>query len=778
MIRSRFTRQDTTKRVRCCCCIIVLVGCVGFGCRLAFAQTQRGRASEQQKTVPCLITMRAAERTGFQEASPYRPEADVRTDFVMAYGINASLADRLERWRKAGYVLHVMTGVAWGNYEDYLDGKFDHREHWDEAQVDAAGKRIMHGPTVPYMVPSVAFSRYLESGIRRAIDAGAVAVHLEEPEFWARGGFSKAFQREWRLFYRTPWERPDSSVDAQYRASRLKYYLYRRTLDRLCSAMKEDALVRLHRRVRFYVPTHSLLNYTQWAIVSPESSLLDLPGVDGYIAQVWTGTARTPNIYAGRVAERTFETAYLEYGIMQELVRGTNRRMWFLHDPIEDNPRHDWNDYRANYVKTLVASLLHPNVWHYEVAPWPKRVFCGRYPWGSKNAHSIDADYATTLTIIFNQLRDLEQAEVDDGGATRGVGIFLADSAMFQRAEPAWHAGVAPDSSDPTRATAREVRRLAGFYGLALPLLKQGIPVRPVQLDNVLRTAGYLDDYRVLALTYEIMKPSSPAIHLALADWVHRGGTLIYVGADTDPFHAVRQWWNQGRTRYRSPAEHLFQTLDLPRQVKAGAYRFGKGHVLVARCHPAYYSRSLENAQQWCDLVRRGVELSGGTYRQRNYFYLRRGPYVIAAVMDETPSAKPLQLEGRFVDLLDSELAVRSAVSLAPGRQAWLLDLDKVRGEKPLLLAAAGRVETWQRTEQQLSYTISSPEGVQVSTRLLMNEPPATVLVDGQPCSTSRWDAASKTLLIRHPGHVKPVTVCVHMNSKALSDDTEKPKHK
>ena len=54
--------------------------------------------------------------------------------------------------------------------------------------------------------------------------------------------------------------------------------------------------------------------------------------------------------------------------------------MWFLHDPVEDNPRHDWDDYRVNYIRTLVASLLQPDVWHYEVAPWPSRVFEGRFP--------------------------------------------------------------------------------------------------------------------------------------------------------------------------------------------------------------------------------------------------------------------------------------------------------------------------------------------------------------------------------------------------------------
>jgi hypothetical protein len=90
------------------------------------------------------------------------------------------------------------------------------------------------------------------------------------------------------------------------------------------------------------------------AHVSPESSLIDA-GVDGYIAQVWTGTAGTPNVYEGRLRERTFETAFLEYGAMQNLVRASGRRVWYLNDPIEDNPNHSWEDYR----KTGRARLRH-----------------------------------------------------------------------------------------------------------------------------------------------------------------------------------------------------------------------------------------------------------------------------------------------------------------------------------------------------------------------------------------------------------------------------------
>ena len=716
--------------------------------------------ADDAKIQPQLLTPRSLERTGFQEASPYGPKYDLRTDFVMSYGLGRNMAERLKRWTEAGYVPQVMTGIAWGEYQDYLGGKIDGREHWDEGQVDAADKPIDHGPTVPYMVPAVSFSDYLEDGIRRVIDAGAVAIHLEEPEFWARAGFSEAFKREWQIFYNEAWQRPDANCDAQYRASKLKYYLYQRALDRLCSSMKEYALARHERTVRFYVPTHSLLNYTQWRIVSPQSSLIDLPGIDGYIAQIWTGTARTANVYQGRTAERTFETAYLEYGVMQELVRGTGRRMWFLNDPIEDNPRYDWDDYQKNYFGTLVASLLQADVWHYEVAPWPRRVFEGRYPRGKADAKSIPSDYATVLNIIFNQLRDMKQKELSWPDSTQGVGVFLAASAMFQRAQPAFKVGTDDSGNSLTHATDQEVRMLSGFYGLALPPLKHGIPIRPVQLDNVARFPGYLDDFKVLLLSYEFLKPLQPGIHMALTQWVKAGGALIYVGADTDPFNQVREWWNRPPKIYAAPSEHLFESLGLARDIRSGQYPCAKGLVLVERIHPAAISRTQKDTQRFLRSLKTAVQHSGERYIERNSIQLRRGPYVLAACLSESVSAEALQIRGTFIDLLDAHLPIITDPKIVPGQQTWLLDLKEVRGEPPLALAAAGRIETWKTEEKRLTYTISSPADIKVVTRILLPAQPQRARVDGNPVKTT-WDEPSKTVLIEHAGRPDPVDVLV-----------------
>ena len=37
------------------------------------------------------------------------------------------------------------------------------------------------------------------------IDAGIDAIFMEEPEFWARAGYSESFKREWKNYYGFDW---------------------------------------------------------------------------------------------------------------------------------------------------------------------------------------------------------------------------------------------------------------------------------------------------------------------------------------------------------------------------------------------------------------------------------------------------------------------------------------------------------------------------------------------------------------------------------------------
>jgi hypothetical protein len=232
----------------------------------------------------------------FQTSQGWSPRVNVEAQMVMVYGIDTTMPERIKSWREHGYRVAVMTGVAWGRYGDYLRGEFDGKEHWNETQQEKSGKLILHsGREVPYISPTESYGRYLSQGVRRALEAGAEAIYLEEPEFWARAGWSDAFKSEWQAYYHEPWQAPDSSPDAQYRASKLKYFLYRRALAQVFASVKQWGEEH-GKAVSCYVATHSLINYAQWQIVSPESSLLEV-GSDGYIAQVWTGTSRAPNVY-------------------------------------------------------------------------------------------------------------------------------------------------------------------------------------------------------------------------------------------------------------------------------------------------------------------------------------------------------------------------------------------------------------------------------------------------------------------------------------------------
>ncbi len=302
------------------------------------------------------------------------PSVDLQSDAAIVYGADDTFAQRLNLLKAQGYQPEFMTGAAWGAYGDYLNGNFDGHKHMDDAQIRRDGSHVMHDPAGPYYVPSPSYREFLKTRIAKAIDAGATAIYLEEPEFWAFSGYEESFKQEYKKFYHEDWQPPHESVDARFRVDHLKYILYRDTLDQ-CFAFAKDYATSKHTSVRCYVATHSLISYAQIQMVSPMSSLMDLKDCDGYIAQVWTGTARHPNTYAGITKERTFETGYFEYAQMVSMVRPTGRVCYLLNDPVEDDPNYGWSDYEANYKRTLVASLMQSESNHFELAPWPNRVF-------------------------------------------------------------------------------------------------------------------------------------------------------------------------------------------------------------------------------------------------------------------------------------------------------------------------------------------------------------------------------------------------------------------
>lgn len=681
------------------------------------------------------------ERTVFQTSSSYSDRINLKADVAIVYGFDAKMPERVKAWRAKGYRIHLMTGVAWGEYQDYYYGRWDGVNHEDEAQTRKNGEKVGHGKDVYYMSPGKNYGKYLAEGVRRALDVGVEAVHLEEPEFWEFGGYGEGFKREWKEYYKEDWQDPESSPDARWRAAKLMYYLYRRALQQVFDSINDYN--KTHgTKVRCYVPTHSLINYAHWGIVSPQSSLARIEGCDGYIAQVWTGTAREPNFYQGVKKERTFETAFLEYGSMQNLVRSTGRSVWYLADPIEDNPNHDWDDYRTNYHSTLLASLLQPDVSQYEVMPWPERIFNGKYPSAEdkKTRIGIPDAYETELQVVINALKDMKQRDVKWESGTHGIGVMVSDSLMFQRGYPT------PSDGE-----------MGHLYGLALPFLKRGMPVQPVQLENV-TLPNYLRDMKLKAIlmTYEGMKPLSPDVHDSLAKWVKDGGSLVFVDNDRDPFFKVREWWNSDGKSYKTPREHLFERLGLDRSHNGTSRVIGKGRlVYIPKSPNVDSSRKAEGSAWLAGEVRKYVP--NLDWKESSAVILRRGPYIVAAGMDETDS--PTQtLKGTFVDLFDPNLKVQTEVVCGPSSRHLLVDLKKYK--RPVI-ASAGYVHAIESTDREWKGTIEGISDTQGVLLIRVPKKPVSITLDGRPISDHSYDDVNRLLRLRFPNQASPQNIVV-----------------
>ena len=693
--------------------------------------------------------------TCFQVAAPYSPEIDIGADVAIVYGVNPSFQNRANAWKEKGYAIGMMTGIAWGGYSSYFGAGDDFRK--DEVQTRKDGTLFMHGhsKTVGYNVPTDGYIEFLKAYVTPAVEAGVQSIYLEEPEYWATTGWSSAFKDEWQRFYGEPWEPPDSSVDAQYRASKLKYELYFKALQSVMAHIDRKASER-GISVECHVPTHSMINYAHWRIVSPESHLLDIPELDGYVAQVWTGTARTPNIYQGVSKERTFETAFLEFGQMASMVRPTEKKVWFLADPVEDNPNRSWSDYKRNYECTIIASLMWPEVHRFEVMPWPNRIFKGNYPKVDMDAKSdaregIPAEYATQVLIAINALNEMAQEDVSWDSGTRGIGVFVSDTMMFQRAEPS--------HSD---------NALGGFYGLALPLLKAGVPVAPVQLENSPHPDS-LTPYSVLLLTYEHQKPLQPAYHAAIDAWVRNGGCLLYVGDGADPYHGVREWWNdQGATDAKA-CDDLFHRLGLTEKSRRIPQKMGKGYVRVVEERPSQLQHSAGGAAKVRGWVDELLACTGARLETRSHLLVRRGPFVVASVLDETLEEKPvLELGGSLVDLLNPELPIIKEKSLQTGERTLLYDLHyaKKAGLRAKVVAAGARIREEQLDNGRFTFLARGPAHTTATARVLLPARPASVLTEPLCDLQQAWHAESSTLWLSFPNLPEGVTVLCELDGQ------------
>ena len=322
----------------------------------------------------------------------------------------------------------------------------------------------------------------------------------------------------------------------------------------------------------------------------------------------------------------------------------------------------------------------------------------------------------------------MNQKDVSWECGTKGIGVLVSDTMMFQRADPG-------QSDD----------RLGSFYGLALPLLKAGSPVEPVQLENVV-IKGYLDRYKVLFLTYEGMKPPSPELHDAVAEWVKNGGALIFVDDDKDPYNNVREWWNTEPMRYANPREHLFEKLGVSAE---GLTKIGKGSVIYAKTSPAALSNNENGADKVIELAKEACKNVGIEWKESSCLLLRRGPYIIAAGLDETYGSPVVTIEGSFINLFNPKLSPVFKTEVKPKSRLFLLDLAKFDRKTPQVLASASKITGQQLSGNTLKFYSEGPLNTVCATRVLLPSKPTKALANGKAVDF-KWNYKTGTALLTY----------------------------
>lgn len=666
-------------------------------------------------------------KTFFQTNLGYDPRIAIAADAVVVHRHGdslESLTGAIGSWKRNGFVVGRMFFADSDATNAYWKGKWDGTPHEDEVERDAGGNVIMCAGVRPYMLPTEGWVRHCEEQVKLGIQAGADAILPEEPLAHDFTGYEGAFKPLFEKRYGMPWQPENASPEAHFLTCQLKAELYLELEQRLARLTKAEA-ERVGRPIDFLMPVHPLYSNRASRLVAPMGSALSMKELDGYVGQVWTGPVRWCTANYSSPDKSFFTSAYALYDYFAALTSGTEKKMWLLADPVEDDPNHKWSEFEEWYRHCLVAKLMFGEIDAYEIMPWPDRIFLPGYQTGGGTP--APEDYRVSLLSAIQVLQDVPARVEDRGAWSTGfrIGIAMGDSVLW---EP---------QQDP---------KLDGLYGLLIPPLMKGMWTSACPVERWTEQ-GYLDRFRVVVLSYEHFKPTRPEQNLALADWVKQGGVLVLLGGGGS-FKGDAFWWT--RLGKSSALEHLLDALGNPGT--DADTQAGQGWVVRRAQSPRQFADP-QAAERYLALLAEAVERAEpGAALKAPGFLRNRGSYQLI----HARSRFRLDGVGPVVDVLDPKLPVVERIDVAAGASAIFRLVGSVlAGEGPVVLHCTHRLIEQSHTATRSRVVIRGPAETPGVVRLFAGARRGDVAVRtsaGEPLDARvDVDDEFRTLLIRFP---------------------------
>ena len=207
----------------------------------------------------------------------------------------------------------------------------------------------------------------------------------------------------------------------------------------------------------------------------------------------------------------------------------------------------------------------------------------------------------------------------------------------------------------------------------------------------------------------------TPEVHAALADWVRKGGALVFLGDDSDPYNAVRAWWNdpaKGDGLQVPPRAPLRAARPARRTPRPGEHKVGEGLLIYDTVQPRRPDLSRRRRRPppraWpAGPARRPACPTG----RRTTWSSAEAPTSSRRASTSRPPTPPIVLQGRFLDLFDAGLPVVESVDARARAAASSCSTSTAPGRAgPAVLASACKV-LGRRGRRPTARSGSTPRG-------------------------------------------------------------------